>query len=630
MNKRQKKAALKRDNEKKEPGPWSIRRNGDIDITREGDSANVKISVSSETPVLVYREWNNNYQAVYEILDHSENSIDRSYIKDGMPLTDEHYGPQIALLRDLSVENGKLVGSPSWMHDQRSKDFQKDVEAELRRNLSVDGAVDPGSYKLEGEQDGIPVLRAMRWKPLSAAFVRVPADIEVGVNRELEQKNEEKKMGDEKKEEKVERKEPTPEVKIERSQEKAPEVSEVRAERNKEILDMVALAREHKLDNKLLDESIKRGDSLESFRGTVLEEIAKRGGENKVAREVKPTDADIGLSDKETAQFSFIRAIRSLLPNNREDAAFEREASEAVAKKIGKDPEGIFVPNEVLRRDLQIGGGGTGSNLVATDLQSGSFIELLRNKLVGVQLGVQTMTGLVGDIAVPKQSASATAYWVDEGVAPTESQQTLTQVTGTPHTCGAYTDITRKMIKQSSIDVEMFVRNDLAATIAIALDSALLNGSGASGQPTGIVNTASVGNPSVTTGTPTFEEIIGFPQTIETANAAVDAMKWAMTPEVWAKLATTQKAASTGQYLLDPKTKECIGYPYIMSNQVAANSLIFGAWSQAIIAMWGALDLTVDPYTGSSSGTVRIVALQDIDILIRHAASFAYNDAVTS
>jgi hypothetical protein len=58
---------------------------------------------------------------------------------------------------------------------------------------------------------------------------------------------------------------------------------------------------------------------------------------------------------------------------------------------------------------------------------------------------------------------------------------------------------------------------------------------------------------------------------------------------------------------------------------------MFGNFSDLVIGMWGTLDLLVDPYTGSSAGTVRVVTLQDVDVAIRNVESFATMvDALTT
>jgi hypothetical protein len=72
------------------------------------------------------------------------------------------------------------------------------------------------------------------------------------------------------------------------------------------------------------------------------------------------------------------------------------------------------------------------------------------------------------------------------------------------------------------------------------------------------------------------------------------------------------------------------GYDANVSNQVAVGDVLFGNWADLIIAMWGGLELTVDPYALSTSGGLRLVALQDVDINIRHVESFCYgSDTVT-
>jgi hypothetical protein len=61
------------------------------------------------------------------------------------------------------------------------------------------------------------------------------------------------------------------------------------------------------------------------------------------------------------------------------------------------------------------------------------------------------------------------------------------------------------------------------------------------------------------------------------------------------------------------------------------SALIFGNWGDLNIGEWRGIDILVDPYSQSSTGTLRITAIQTCDILLRHAASFcAILDAVTT
>ncbi len=256
-----------------------------------------------------------------------------------------------------------------------------------------------------------------------------------------------------------------------------------------------------------------------------------------------------------------------------------------------------------------------------------SFIEMLRNRSVVQRAGSTVMNGLVGNVAIPKQSGAATAYWVAESGAPTESQQTMAQVTMSPKTVGAYTDFSRKLMLQSSLDIENFVRRDLAQVIALAIDVAALYGSGSSNQPTGIKNTSGVNTKDFAATTPTFAELVAMESEVASDNADIGTMTYLFNPAQRGSLKTTEKSStSAGQFVWEPGNT-VNGYRTETSNQITAGDVFFGNFADLLLGFWSALDLTVDPYSNSTSGTVRVVALQDVDIAVRNAVSFCYGDA---
>jgi HK97 family phage major capsid protein len=335
-----------------------------------------------------------------------------------------------------------------------------------------------------------------------------------------------------------------------------------------------------------------------------------------------------------------------------ESAAFEIECSNA-AQQQRSDGEmrGYTVPVDVLRpsregsqRDLVVGTSTAGGHTVATDLLAESFIDLLRNNMALQGLGARMLTDLNGNIAIPRQTGGATAYWVAESGAPTESQQAFDQVAMTPKTVGAYTDISRKLLLQSSIDVEAFVRQDLAVTLALAIDLAGINGSGSSNQPRGVLNTSGIG--SVVGGTdgaaPDYADIVGLETAVAVDNAAIGSLGYLTNAAVRGKLKLTEKFSGTNGNPVWEDGNNLNGYSAAVSNQVPSNltkgsasgicsAIMFGNWADLLIGMWGGLDLMVDPFTSSTSGTVRIVALQDVDVAVRHAESFsAMVDALTA
>jgi HK97 family phage major capsid protein len=400
-------------------------------------------------------------------------------------------------------------------------------------------------------------------------------------------------------------------------------------------------------------------DTLEaSFRSATAEadrckKVIERAeeldqAEIKFAKRDLPSNPNyLGMDEKEVRAYSLVRAINAAATGDWRGAELEREASEAVARQLGRSPEGFFMPLDVQRqkRDLTAGTDSAGGYFVDTELRSQSFIEMLRNRMMVKQAGATILGGLVGDVAIPKQSGGATYYWVAESGAPTESAQTAAQVSLTPHTGGAYTDISRKLLKQSSIDVENFVRSDLATVCALGLDLAALHGTGADNQPTGIAATSGIG--SVAGGdngaAPDWDDIIDLETAVAVDNADLGSLAYMTNAKVRGVLKKTLVTATYGDRMVwDSGEYPLNGYKAHVSNQVSStltkgtstsvcSAIFFGNWADLIIGQWGTTDILVDPYTGSTSGTVRVVALQDADIAVRHAESFAAMlDALTA
>ena len=245
----------------------------------------------------------------------------------------------------------------------------------------------------------------------------------------------------------------------------------------------------------------------------------------------------------------------------------------------------------------------------------------LRNKLALANAGMTTLTGINGNISIPRQSSAATAYWVGENSSPTESQQAVDQVNLSPKTCGAFVDYSRRLLLQSSIDVESMVRNDIAAQIALELDRVGINGSGSSNQPQGIINTSGIGSQSLT-GFGTFAEYIGMETDVAVANADAGNLRYIINASARGALKSTEKASNTAQFVYE--NDEINGYPVTVSNQLGNNDALFGDFSMLIMAMWSGLDLTVDPYAGATAGTVRIIALQDVDFAVKQPGAFCF------
>lgn len=351
---------------------------------------------------------------------------------------------------------------------------------------------------------------------------------------------------------------------------------------------------------------------------------------------------EIGLDKKEIRTFSIKNLIAHLaMPGDaqlRAKATLEIEASAAVAAMRGNvAAQGAYLPMDIRndelsnfqramrgaeQRDMSVGTSADGGHLVATNLLG--IIEMLRNQSILAQAGMTIVPGLSGDVAFPKQTGATTSYWLaTEGGAPTEGQQTLAQTTMTPKTLGAYTDYKRQLLLQSSIGIEEFIRSDITNVMQLAIDLAGLYGSGSSGQPTGLDNTTDVGAVAHSTNNqPTWAEIVEMRSAIAGDNAVLGDMNFITDSTMIGTLMTTAKDAGSGQFLMNGDNDAMMGRQVLESNQVTDGDIWLGVWSQLIMGMWGNLDLLVDPYTASTTGTTRIVALQSVDFMVRHAESF--------
>ena len=541
-----------------------------------------------------------------EILSHEPKAADLSRLNDSAPLLFNHNPDRVIGVVERAYIDGKRRRGYARVRFSRNafaQEILSDVKDGILRNVSFGYSID----KMEERGSGDFVATA--WSPYEISVVSVPADKTVGIGRSLEPTDDAASAA------------PTPDP-LPVMETTTPDLAVVRAEaaeaERSRISDISALCDKHNMAD-LGRQLIESGRSIDEARAAVLDKM------NIPQESVNMSAAEIGLSEKESRSFSFLRAINYLSnPTDRsarEAAAFEIEASDAAATKLGRQSRGITVPQEVLRRDLNVGAATAGGNLVATELDAGSFIDLLRNASALDQAGATVLTGLTGNVAIPRQSGAATAYWVAESGSPTESQQTVDQVSLVPRTVAAYTDFSRRLMIQSSIDVENMVRNDLARVIALKIDAAGLYGTGASNEPLGLKFTTGIGTEDFAADAPTFAEVVALESDVATANALLGSPVYLMNAAMRGNLKTTKKDAGSGIFIME--NGEVNGYRGVLSNQVASNDLWFGNFADLIIGYFSGLDLMVDPYTHSTSGTVRVVAMQDCDIAIRHAESFS-------
>ena len=617
----------------------------------------VRCSISSETPYTRYMadpesgEW----VKALEVLGHKPGEIDDTRMRDGLVIQDTHYGEQIGIMDKPEVKDGKIVGTIRFGHSQKARDIEADALDGIKRNMSVGYIVN--EYKRDGvdAKTGLPIFRVTNWTPYEASFVNVPADTNIGVGRAEA-------------DETITRTAAKPAA--ESTNKKGiqimdkPTTAGYTAEQKTKIREMASAAHvsgEEVADILTSERSFEEiREELLNRREKYLAELAKKPA--KPAAEARAV-IDEGDKAKIRKKYDFAKVLRyfaeiSESKSSNIDIGFEREVSDEMAKQTGRAVQGILLPDFIGNRaaanpsdgsltlgtpaydtDTAAGGitgiGGAGKNLVATLLLAGQFIDALVVSLVlREQLGAEVLTGLVGNISIPK-GGSITGGWISsEGGNAAKKNPTFGQITATPHTYGAYVDITRKLLLQSSVNVQAKVLEWLMYACANGLETAAFQGSGTAGQPTGLC-TALTG--TAWSNAPTFDKIVDIIAATKIANSYKPSMKFVGNSGVWAKLAKTRDyevltdgadtqknvgAIGGSVRLLDTATNKVIGRDFVEANLMPNAKLLFGDFTQLAVCLWSGTDIIVDPYANDTNGGLRLVALQDSDILIKRPESF--------
>ena len=599
-----------------------------IDLARaeyiDEDKRTVRIALSSEEPV--ERSFG------IEILDHSRESVDMEWARSGnMPVLLDHDSRSLVGIVEsfeLDSASNRTLAHIRFGRSELAQEAWQDVLDGIRKSVSVGYRIN-SMVRDESAEDA--TFRA-NWTPMEASLVSIPADTNpmVGVARSKDsaEVNTPVINNNHLKEIKM-----TEEIKSEVN------LDEVRSEATvvarsavaKEAKEILALATKHNKRD-LADASIGEGHTLEQFRGILLNNISDD-------TPLETPVAEVGLNEKQRGQYSFLNAIRAASSGDWSKAGLEREISNEIASRSGKEARGFYLPMDIGwgQRDQTVGTNSQGGFLKGTDHLGNEFIgEVYANSVVA-SLGGRVMTGLQGDIAIPKLSASVTnTAFVAEGSAPTEGAGVFAQVTMAPKTLATFVDYTRKLALQSDPSVEQILRNDIVQTMAAKIDQVALNGGG-SNEPSGILQESDTNVVAIGTngGAVTYAKVVDMESAIASDNALTGTLNFATTPGVQGAMRQIPRQGSgvEGNFILND-SNSILGHNVTVSTNVPSNltkgstsgtchALILGDFSQVMMGFWSGVDVVVDSSTLSTSGGTRIAFFQDVDVAVRIPNAFA-------
>lgn len=642
------------------------------------EARTVELAFSSETPV--ERWWGN------EILDHAPASVRLERLNGGAhPLLVNHDPDrQPGVVEQASIDTdrrGRAKGR--FGKSAFASEIFQDVQDEIRSLVSVgyvihrvveeskpkpdvEGATPRreiggeeflrmlSAGKRDGTEDELPTYRVVDWEPYEISLVAIPADATVGIGRSIDIPEQPAQAETTQRTIMETTAAPAPAPQVTVPDPRLHDENARKAVRLAEVNEIIATGEQYtRYDgHKLAAQAVREGKDIKWFTDELLKRMASPATE---------TGPSIGLTDKEVKRYSVSRAILGLIAAQKGDqaawkaAAFERECHDAVIKQTGREPQngGILVPYDVQarrqidqrvtqamrvlaglppteQRDLTVSPANAGGYIVATDNLAGSFIDLLRNRSRVVEAGAVVLPGLKNSVTIPKQTAAGTFYWLStEATSITESQLTLGQLALSPKNGGAYTEISHQLMIQSAPAADMLVMDDLSKVCALGVDSAAIAGSGAAGQPTGIINTAGIG--AVTGTTLAYAGIIEFQTDVASANALSNQFSYMTTPAVAGLLMSRQRFASTDTPLWNGNLLDATmaGFPARATVQMPAAAMLGGDFSQVLIGEWGGLELALNPFANFQAGIIGIRAWVTIDIGVRVAGAFSYATTIT-
>lgn len=589
------------------------------------EARTVELAFSSDAQI---ERW----PGIVEILSHEMGSCDLSRLNDKANLLFNHDPDRVLGV----VESARIDADGCGRAVVR---FGKSEEAERAWQDIQDGILSKVSvgYRIKESElslgsDDLDVCTVTNWEPYEISLVTIPADPACGIGRNLNTKKTFMENTT------IEALEAPAKIPAESKSHKIDIIAERNAAQQGEqdrVRCIIEAGKQYKMQDVAM-EALASGRSVEETKDLFLAELNQRN--HRIVDGSRP----IGLSEQEIRGFSFVKLIRALSspeePSARKAAAFELDACAAAADKSHRSLKGTMIPVDVLTTPLRgergnntvsilSGSGytGTGGQTVQTSLLSSSFIDVLRNRTVLMQLATQ-LNGLVGNVDIPKQTSTSSGYWIGEDEDATKQDVDFGLISIRPKTVANYVEFTRRLTMQSSLSVEMLVRNDLAAGIAKAIDKSGFYGDGTSNAPLGIKNATGIHSVKFANDDPTFKDLVAMETSIAQENSDVQSMAFVANPAFRGYAKTTLKfpAASTNGGTIWEMGNSVNGYRTEVTNQINTGDIFFGNFSDFLIGLWGGLEITVDPYTHSAKGRIRLVFMQDVDFAVRRPVSFCY------
>lgn len=329
----------------------------------------------------------------------------------------------------------------------------------------------------------------------------------------------------------------------------------------------------------------------------------------------------VDVSDAIAKGISVSDFKRSLNTNNKtpnvKDNKMEKSVINGLIRQAaeGKPFEGTRI--EVPVNQLRATSTTTGGTALVKEVYVDSYIDVLRANSVFAQLPIQTFSGLEGEgnLVLPKLSSDFTAMFefIDEGEDSPLVDANFEKLVLKPKTFSGSVPITRTLIK-SADTAERYVQDAMVRGAGLKLEKEILSE---------IVTAAPNGTLSAAI---TQKDVQDALAKLAAANVRIDNVVAIVHPTTAAVLRSTLVGDNTAaKYMIEGFRFEAWladSVRVIESTQVAAGSVIFGDFSNVVLASWGGLTVDRDDTTLRASQGIVLRTFAYIDHAVAHAEAF--------
>jgi len=367
------------------------------------------------------------------------------------------------------------------------------------------------------------------------------------------------------------------------------------------------------------------GESVPVLLSTQIDTLVEERV-SKALRELLPDAPDGGLLTKKNVNVNLNRDedkpltlgrwIKAVVDHRYDILERYHKRIKASHKALGIDPDtagGYLVPVE----------------------QSNQVIELLRGTSVVLPLCRQLPLNRA-TLSIPTQADGSTAYWLGENEQITASQPSFGQKQLVAKKLAVMVKISNELLEDSDPDIDALIREDIARTAALEVDRVILEGSGAAGEPQGVLYSG------VTTtalnAAPTYADLSEAVSRVEMEDVLPDPRwAWVFNPREKNTLRQLEDTAGNlifagpGPYqqaLGGPTPSTLLDYPWHTTTQIAVDGssetrMYFGQWNDVVVGMRKSLEIMASKEAGTAfeDDQTWVRAIMRLDVVLRHPES---------